>query len=204
MPFSQGIYFRVLDNQTDPTDYDAEISLGNNYPRVSAQGVNVGWEVAMGQGIDRNTTTDVRLKAIHFSLRSNTCDYRIDLPSAGVYYVRAAMGDSGFSHPQRLRIVDTTTVLLDSDSAADIPSDQWMDANEVTRTSESDWVNNNTLVQLTFATTICRFRFGPTTFSGGDANMTVNTIFISDQSPGTTITGLGRKHQGFIYARPYL
>ena len=190
MAFPQGVYFRSTDNQTDPTNYDAEITglLDSNYPTSSAQGNTIGWEGILHDKVDRDVTADVRLKGVHYGALTDINDYRIDLPATGVYIIRAAMGDSGFPHPNRLRIVDTTTVVVDND-AGDVSSDQFADATGVIRTSESDWVNNNASIQVGFSTTICRFRFGGSTGTS-DPNWTVNAIYIEAAAGGAAQTFL--------------
>jgi hypothetical protein len=177
--FAQGIYFRASNDQVSPTNYDVEIATSVNYPRVSAQGNNVGWSTA-ASGVsvaDRNATTDVRLKGIAFVTKTVGFDYRISLPSPGTYNIRAALGDSSAGHDNRLQVFDNVTQIWDKDAGA-TPAGQWMDANGIIRTSEANWVSNNTLVPLTFASSIAIFRFGNST-GVSDINCVVSAIFIS-------------------------
>src|SRR3990167_6608062 len=107
MAFPQGIYFRGTDNQTNPTDYDAEISNAVNYPRTSAQGNEVGWEVeneAMNH-IDRSGT-DPRLNGLAYWPEAGVNDYRIDLPATGDYKIGLALGDADNAHDVRCRVLD--------------------------------------------------------------------------------------------------
>jgi hypothetical protein len=178
--FQQGIYFRSTNNQTSPPNYDVEFSGAvANYPRTSAQGHTVGWETAGLQKADRDVTADVRLKGIYFFAQTAPQQYRIDLPAAGTYKFRLAMGDSGFRHPHRFQIVDNATLLQSTDFADTVLADQWGDATGVVRTSESAWVSNNGILTLTFSSTICRFVFGSSTGTS-DTNETVNALFVSN------------------------
>jgi hypothetical protein len=176
MALPQGIYFRGSDNQTDPSNYDAEIATTANYPRTSAQGNSVGWEDALSGAVDRDATTDVRLKGIAFSNNSTAARFRIDLPATGDYKVRVAAGDSSFGQQCYVELYDTTTqkaILVDALTSA---AGKWIDATGVERTSEADWVSNNALsTAYTFASTILRFKIG-FKFQGG--NTTIAAAYV--------------------------
>lgn len=179
--FAQGIFFNSTGGLTPPTNYDQETGTTTNYPRVTAQGNNVGWD-SLPAGVtlaDRTTPTDVRLRGIAFVSNSNIARYRIDLPSAGTYKIRLAMGDvSPFSHPQRIQILDNGSVVLSGDlNPGTIAADQYLDATGVTRTSVADWVANNAIFTVNFTSTIAQFQIGLAT--GGTDNSTLNAIFIS-------------------------
>lgn len=178
MALPQGIYFRSTDNQTDPTNCDADTATTLNYPTTSAQGNNVGYEsrTFANSAADRDVTTDVRLKGIHYVSKTETVTYRIDVPSAGSYNTRIAIGDSGFGHPLRCQIIDGTTTLSDCHAASS--GNEWIDATNVARTSESNWVNNNALFATTLSGAFVRFKFGATTDSHTDANTTWNFVYI--------------------------
>lgn len=187
MSFPQGVYFRATDNQSDPTNYDA--SIGATYPQVSAQGNNVGWDSFSPSTRDRDVTTDVRLKGVAFNGQSNPLDFIIELPATGAYKARVAMGDTSAGHNCRVKILDTSALLQDSD-AGDVPSSQFGDATGVVRTSESDWVNNNALTgSLTFATTVCRFRFGNSAGANGDPNWVACAAYIEAAGGGASTFG---------------
>jgi hypothetical protein len=181
--FPQGIYFRATDNQSDPTDYDAETGSTANYPRVSAQGNNVGWEDAPGGRVDRNATTDVRLKGIAFQANgSGAKRYRIDLPATGDYKVRLAAGDSSFAQQCYVELFDTTTLLATLVDALTGAAGRWIDATGVERTSEADWVNNNALSPAyTFATTILRFQIA---FKFQTGNTAVAAVYVESADAG--------------------
>jgi hypothetical protein len=171
MPWAQGVYFRSTDNQTNPTDFDAEVNFGVTYPWNTAQGNDVGWESSIGNDRrDRDTTTDVRLKGVHFASNSSTWDFRIDLPSAGAYRVGCAIGDGGSSQ------TNCSAVLLDGSSVfqtiitdVNIASADWYDAAGNLHTTEALFVSNEQLVEHTFTSTILRVRIGGSLQSGNTA-----------------------------------
>lgn len=197
MTFPQGIYFRATDDQSDPANYDAEIGTTANYPRASAQGNNVGWEQAIGANVrDRNATTDVRLKGIHFADNTGGAEknYRIALPSPGDYKVRLAAGDSASGQACKVELFDNSSSLGVLANAVTSGAGFWIDATGVERTSESDWVNNNSLSGIfTFATAICRVRIGGHA-NGPGSNTAIAAFYIEAASGGGASTGAAMYH----------
>lgn len=188
MAFPQGIYFRATDNQTNPTNYDAEVHATStpNYPRTSAQGNNVGWETLNGLTpgrVDRDTTTDVRLRGIN--QRGNSggilITYRIDLPSTGTYNIRLALGDSASSQSCRIRFYDDETEFADIEGSTGA-ANRWFDATGVRRDSEALWVDNNATLERTFTSTIFRFSLGG--HSGGAGNSAIAAVYIEAAGGG--------------------
>lgn len=184
MALPQGLYFRAINNQVSPTDYEAEIGTTANYPHTTAKGIVVGWENVPTGTRDRTAVGDVRTRGIHFGAQTGVYDYRIDLPAAGTYNIRAAFGDKDNAHHQRVRILDGTTVLFDYSSAGVVGIDAYMDATGVTRTSASDWVTNNAIQVVTLTTTTLRIRMG-----GGvtttDPNWSIVALYV-ESAGGTT------------------
>lgn len=184
--FRQGVYCRATDNQVDPADYDGEISGTVNYPRTSAQGNTIGWEVVgtLLQTRDRTGPTDVRLKGVIFIANNGTtADYRIDLPAAGKYNIRAALGDATFSQSNcKVEFRDGTTVFATPQNNVSTTAGQWHDATGVIRTSEADWVANNAILTYTFTGTIFRIRIGGIV---GTTGTQLAAIYIEAASPGS-------------------
>lgn len=175
MALPQGIAFRsttgfVTDSSPDDCESStANTSAGNvsanSYPRTTAQGNTVGWELGTNQLITRDRNAgDGRMAGKH---QGNDASFRIDLPSAGDYDIRVACGESSYSTPTVLSLLDTSTSLGSLTTGSTSAGARWKDATDVERTSASDWNTNNASVSKTFATTICRFRMGVTGVSDG-------------------------------------
>lgn len=186
MGFPQGIYFRLTDNQTDPADYDAEVSLSNNYPRTSAQGNSVGYEdIFFGQtdARDRDVGSVVALRGIHFLPNSSGGNniYRIDLPSTGSYVIKLALGDEGGMQNCRCRLLDNATQFADIDAATGGAAN-FIDATGVNRTSQADWVSNNVGITHTFSSTILRIWMGASAAVSGVS--CISEIYIAASGGG--------------------
>ncbi len=190
MALPQGIYFRATDNQTDPTDYDAEVGTTANYPRTSAQGNNVGWEDAPEGTRDRDVTTDVRLKGIHNNNQVAFDRYRIDLPSTGDYNIGLAFGDSSFAAAGILELRDGASVLATISGSQNAA--EWFDATGVLRVGESAWVNDNALLNSeTFATTIFRAALKVDTLSAQMAAVYIEAAAAAGIVPQLALMGVG-------------
>jgi hypothetical protein len=187
MALPQWIYFRATDNETDPTNADAEVATSANYPRTSAQSNSVGHLGAV-QPRDRNVETSVLLKGICFEAQANTRDYKILLPASGNYKIRLAMGDSSSNHNCRCRVFDDTTQLLDIDAGV-VPSGQYADAAGTIHTSGANWVSNNALSStLSFSTTTLIFRFGGSSGGDADPNWVANAVYVEAASGSPALT----------------
>lgn len=175
MAFPQGIYFRSTDNQSDPTNYDAEVSVAENYPRVSAQGNNVGYEDNFFGGVgkvDRDVGSVVELKGFHQVSNSGggSAIYRIDLPAPGTYNIRLALGEETSSQgPNRVRLLDNATQFAEIDASTSAAA-KFIDATGIERTSQADWLSNNAPLQRVFASTIFRVKLGEGGGGGGGSS----------------------------------
>jgi hypothetical protein len=188
MAFPQGIYFRATDDQSDPSNYDAELysagSGGSNYSHATSQSNNVGWEAIVSGNLltaDRSSGSVVQLKGITYIQNTNGiyATYRIDLPSTGAYRIRLAMGDADNSQSVRARLYDDVTSFADLEAGTGAAS-AYMDATGVVRTTQADWVSNNAYVDRTFASTIFRVRIGE--HSGQAGNSTIAALYIEAAS----------------------
>lgn len=174
MALPQGIPFRstsgyVTDGANDSVETSSDNSASGainstTYPRTTAQGNNVGYEVAgfsSGTTRNRSSSIDVRLAGVH-GTNFNNLTFRIDLPSAGYKAVRFAAGDASYSlniTPPGIELFDTTTGLGTLVNTATTGAAKWRDATNVERTSDTDWATNNASVTNRFLTTIARFTF---------------------------------------------
>jgi len=158
MPWSIGINFRATAGYV--TDGAGETYvLGEAYPTTRG-GETFGWNATAGvQPRDRNSGIDARLAGTHFLATTAARDFRVDLPSAGTYIIRLALGDAGGSGiGHALDLEDDTTVFA---SLSAVPGTaEWEDASAVVRTSAADWVSNNVSIQHTFTSTIFRLDMG--------------------------------------------
>ncbi len=149
----------------DSADAHIETSGGNNYPTVSAQGVNVGWTSGASSIDKRNVTStiDSRLAGIAASNSGTAaCNYRIDLTGLGgpgTYRIRVAMGDDDNARPnQKLEVFDDAASLgvLINGAAA---NHRWLDATGVELTATT-WPTTNAYVDLDFTSNTANFLFG--------------------------------------------
>jgi hypothetical protein len=161
MALPQGINFRstlayVSDGTSDSFENANNATSTGSYPRTTAQGNTVGWESFNGGNIrDRSTTVDHRLSGLHFI--SVQADYRIDLPSAGSYNVRAAFGDMSSASDTKWSLLDTTTTLVTLATGTNSSAGSFKDATDTLRTAAA-WPSSNAAVTQTFGTTILRVR----------------------------------------------
>lgn len=177
MALPQGINFReTLAFATDSSPNDGEIapglSFGDTYPRTTAQGNTVGWEVptAGGNSRDRSATNDNRLRGIHFHTENSTY-YRIDLPGAGDYKVGLASGDANYTTTTRVDLFDTTTSLATLCNGTTSAVNRFFDANGTEHTA-ANWPANNTLRTVTFATTQLRL------YNNGATNIVLAHFYV--------------------------
>lgn len=156
MAFPQGINFRATSGYvTDGTNETYEIGTSANYPRTTPQGNTVGWEQTSGNARDRSTSVDRRLAGLHF--QTIQADFRIDLPTAGSYNVRAAFGDMSSSSDTKWSLLDTTTTLATLATGTNGAAGSFKDATDTLYTAAT-WPGSNTANTKIFSTTILRVR----------------------------------------------
>jgi len=162
MALPQGINLRLTSGYvTDVANDYGEIASSANFPTTTPQGNNVGWESgsSINARYDRNSANDPRLAGVVYMGSWVEHNYRIDLPAAGDYKIRCALGDPSTSYNVSLQIVDNTTVKRTVVSPVYTgAAGRFYDASGVERTSAADWVANNAEITETFASTILRFR----------------------------------------------
>lgn len=150
---------------TDGTDevHEGVPSGSQNYTALRGY----GWETTSSsyQSRDRDNGIDRRLAGVTFDTTGGVIvvDYRIDLAATGAYNIRCAIGDAGGARTdQKLEIFDDATSLGVLFSGVSPSAGSFVDATGTTYTA-ANWPGSNTAVQLTFSSTICRFRLGDDT-----------------------------------------
>ncbi len=147
---------------TDPANCTWAITA-DTYPQTRI-GTTFGYTNGpLGGNSDNSASVDSRLAgvAIDTNVSGSPSIWRVDLPHSGAWLTDVALGNqvSGESNLY-LEIRDGATPLLTLDKAAAISANQYWDASGVLRTSDTDWVNNHTLVQVTFTGTVANVAFG--------------------------------------------
>jgi hypothetical protein len=159
MSFPQGCSFRATAGFVTDGANDYRI-LGSTYPTTTTQGNVCGWEQTV-QTRDRSSGVDPRVAGINFILNSAGSDanFRIDLPVAGSYNIRMAIGDATNEQNCSISLYDNTTLLTAIVSAGDtVSAGRFFDATGVLRSSASVWASSNAPITQTFSSTICRVR----------------------------------------------
>ncbi len=148
-----GINFRQTSGYV--TDGTGETyCLGDVYPTTRAT-YTFGWSGAQSQA-NRSTTVGPNLAGINYG--ANT--FRIDLPQAGTYKLRIAIGDLFFAQgPQQVLVKDNSTTLVTLTGFSN--GDNFIDASNVSRLV-ADWPTQNVGVNFVFSSTIANF-----TMNGG-------------------------------------
>lgn len=153
----------VTDDAPNTYVQGSETSPNDNYS-VTRNGITFGWTIDQNvwtQGRDRNAGGDKRFAGCVFSTDVETpALFRVDLPSAGDWTIRLALGDPSYARSgQYLSVRDDNTefATISGDTAA---ANRYLDATGVERTSPADWVTNNVALSRTFSSTILRLVFG--------------------------------------------
>ncbi len=192
--YRQGIDFRATDAfVTDPADHTSEIGTTANYPRTTPQGNVVGWELAPSGTRNRDAAVDARIAGMHFRTDGSPADYRFDLPSAGDYRVRVAVGDAAFAQNSKVELFDGVSslgVVCDGATAAG----EFFDAAGTLHTTAANWVTNNAAVVHTLATGTFRVRVGgATTPVNGSAIAHVYIEAVDGQTGHPVVASLQRQ-----------
>lgn len=160
MSYQQGENLRSTSPFVTDISPDEFEGGGTAYPRTTAQGNSVGYEVgstsATLQTRNRNSGNDARLAGKHDD-GSAVLKYRFDLPSAGTYNIRFAGGDSNYASDVATDLYDNTTLLTTLASGNTGAANSFFDAANGVLTA-ANWVTNNRFLSKTFSSTICRFQ----------------------------------------------
>lgn len=155
--FDKGFNFRSTAGfVTDGTDETYVILEA--YP-VTRNGVTFGWaNISQVQDRNRSAAVDRRFAGIMFQDGSLAVDQRfqVDLPAAGTYDIRLALGDvsNGFPNSYSYKIYDNAT-LKTTISGASLTSSAatFRDAANGGPYSTANWPGSNTAISVTFAST---------------------------------------------------
>lgn len=184
MALPQGVDFRSTALYvTDPTNYDYEITQGVDYPHTTVQGNNIGWELAgFGGGPqyrNRNSGNDPRLAGTMFyDDFSRQAQYRIDLPSAGLYSVGLAAGDAAYATQAHVQIFDDFSLLSVLVNGTTSAANHFFDATGTEYTNVT-WPTSQTLVTFTFTSSVLRI----IAIGDGVHQLLLNSIYVESAGP---------------------
>jgi len=163
----KGFNFRSTSGYVTDGSNETYVVLADTYPTsrsVGGESVTFGTQNDLSGTNDfenRDSGIDRRLAGVMYAdgTDGGTWEFRVDLPSAGDYKIRVALGDAGTAQPsQKLAIYDDSTLKVTIDPAS-VAIDEWSDATEVVLNATT-WPTTNAQITLTFASTICIFRIG--------------------------------------------
>lgn len=173
MAWDKGFNFRASSGYvTDPADC-TYATAGDTYP-VTRNSVTFGWTVSPTSDRDRAAYTGDQAKLAGLCFGNSNGTFQVDLPSAGSYDIRLAVGDAITGQSlMNLVVLDNATpvITLASMTTSDA---QWYDASGVLRTSAADWVANNVAVNCSFSSTTLFLQLG-----AAASNTTIAHLFIS-------------------------
>lgn len=184
--YEQGINFRATEayRQDIPPD-TFEIGDTANYPRITPQGNTVGWEVGPTGGTRNRTTTPIaKLGGIHFATNAvgGESTYRLDLPKAGWYEIRIAMGDSGYSSIANASVYDGDSLIHTVIENETTGSGWYADAKGIIWTWR-EWPTQNTPIYVYVSSGILRLKIG----GGGASNNSCVAHFYAKYVSDTAI-----------------
>lgn len=136
---------------------------GEQYPTGTAPAVVYGWDNNTTATRDRSATPGAKFAGIHRNELANVAVFQVDLPNAGTYAVRLAIGDYNQAWATlKAEVYDSGSLLL-TVSGSTANGDEFLDANynsNATVRSSANWGANNEAVNLTFATTTFYLKIG--------------------------------------------
>lgn len=122
-----------------------------------------GWESGFSAGNtrDRNAVVDRRLAGINFDTTTVNAVFRLDLPSAGTYEIRLALGDASTSLYKGGLVKDDTTTVITIANGSSGSAAEYYDASDTLRTYLT-WPGSNSAQSVNFSSTILRYAMGAT------------------------------------------
>lgn len=140
-------------------------SLGVAYASESTRNdVKCGWSTDnQANARDRDSGNDARLAGLGF-MNGAANTFRIDLPTAGVYDIRLALGDpaAGWTN-MFFEVFDNASSLFTLSAVATSAAQRFLDATG-TEYTNATWAGSNTAVRKTFSSTIFNIQVGKTAF----------------------------------------
>jgi len=157
---------------TDDASETYSLGGADTYP-TTRNGVTFGLEAGSNwEGRDQDNTNDRRLAGINFDNFGGggaPQTFRVDLPAAGSYDLRLAVGSATFGGvSQYVEIQDTTTSLLTVTGTTN--AQEFRDALGTLLTNVT-WPGSNVASTKTFASTILRLIVGDATRIGSVAHL---------------------------------
>lgn len=162
MALIQGINFRGSSGYvTDGANEYAETATTANFPTLTPQGLNVGWEQAPHSVADWSASYGSKLAGAAKANAWAVSNYLVELPSAGDYEIELALGTNSASpNAVQSEMYDNATkfgATIGPDTS--VGGGAFYDASGVKRTSPADWTANAVKVSRTFASTTFKLRF---------------------------------------------
>lgn len=181
-----GIAFRASSGfVTDATD--DTYSIGEVYP-VTRKSTTFGWDASMaGNSRDRLDTNPAKLAGMIYKAGdTGSSVFTVDLPSAGEYTIRLAIGDVNQPCSNQKIVIKDTSTTLSTITGASLNLNSFMDATGVDRATPAAWLSNNVGINLTFSTTKLVVEIGGVT--GGGLTALAYLSFVPVGGGGTTVT----------------
>lgn len=208
---TKGFNFRsTLAFVTDDTNQQY-VSFAGAYPidsTIGGETVRYGWlSVANTFGADRASGgVDVRLAGLEY-VGGGAATYerfQIDVPSAGTYKIRLALGDYGFGQTGQVDVWDGAVSLLSSISGSTL-AQHFLDATGVDRT-DATWPGSNAQLTVALTGTTLIFRVYA---NGGALVSTVAHIEVEQVAAALTIeyvapVNLQSRQGGAMIGRRYV
>lgn len=167
-PFVKGFNFRQTSGYVTDSPLCTYV-LNDLYPTTRG-GTTFGWDVAGSGTVALNrTTTNDKYAGINCQLNNGTQrTFRIDLPAAGRYQIRMAVGDYSFAHRQiYFRVSDGSTPLFTIDSTTNpdfvAASQSGVDAQGLHNYGLTYWEEYNAPREITMTGTVLNITIGSPT-----------------------------------------
>ena len=156
-PFEIGLNFRGTSAYVTDGTNETYVLASDTYP-TTRDGVTFGYTSGMPSGNGRNRTTGVdrRLAGMHFDGGTADAEFRLDLPAAGTYEIRMALGDAVTANTHGGNLTDGVTTLISIPAGSNSPT--FTDATDVGHTAPN-WPSNNNPASVVFSTTTAFFQY---------------------------------------------
>lgn len=201
----KGINFRATaEFVTDGTNQGH--SLGDAYPvtqTIGGESVTFGWAASeTSEARDRTTSNDVRLAGFVFHTNDGSqVTFKVDLPAAGTYKVRLALGDPAYpSGYQYCQVKDGSTVLFTVNDANGTAANHFDDSAGTDFTAAA-WPAGNVQTTVTMAGTQMTFVIGSPTAQANSTTLCHVEIEQGASGPQDTPELYGRIPGGLSASR---
>jgi hypothetical protein len=158
-PFEIGLNFRATSGYVTDGTNETYVLASDTYPTTRG-GVTFGYTSGMpsSNGRNRSAGVDRRLAGMHFDGGTADAEFRLDLPAAGTYEVRMALGDVTGGNTHGGDLTDGVSTLISIPNAVNASPNVFTDATDVGHTA-GNWPNNNNPASVVFSTTTAFFNF---------------------------------------------